>query len=69
MTELYENVSDEVRQVAELSWKIAMTMKNPVESAKFLDNVTNFYAHRYTEEEIEFLRFYFNLRMEMIINE
>ena len=41
-----------------------MAQPNPIESAKFLDNVTNYYSHLYTEEEVEFLRFYFNMKME-----
>lgn len=66
MTEIYSNVRDEVKTVAELSWKIAMALNNPLEAANFLNNVTNFYRNSYTEEEIEFLQFYFNVQMEMM---
>ena len=69
MTEIYENVRDEVKELAELSWIIATRQKNPLDAANFLNNVTNFYKNVYTEEEIEFLQFYFNIKMEMIKNE
>ena len=66
MTELYTNVRDEVKTAAECAWKVAIAMKNPVDSATFLDNVTNFFKSQYTEEEIEFLQFYFNMQMELM---
>ena len=64
MTEIFQNISNAVKKVAETAWTVAMAQPNPVESAKFLNNVTNYYSHLYTEEEIEFLKFYFNMKME-----
>ena len=69
MTEIYANVRDDVKKIGELAWKIALAQNNPADAANFLNNVTNYYTHYYTEEEIEFLRFYFNMKMEMIKNE
>ena len=69
MTEIYDNVRDGVKQVAELSWKVAVALNNPMQAAEFLNNVTNYYRNYFTEEEIEFLQFYFNMKMEMIKNE
>ena len=66
MTEIYSNIRDEVKTIAELSWKIAVALNNPLDAANFLNNVTNFYRNSYTEEEIEFLQFYFNMQMEMM---
>ncbi len=66
MTELYKNVRDEVKSVADFAWKVALAQDNPVDAANFLNNVTNYYKHFYTEEEIEFLQFYFNMKMEMM---
>jgi len=39
---------------------------NPVEAADFLNEVTNYYREVGTPEEVEFLQFYFNMRMEMM---
>ena len=66
MTELYKDIRNEVRSTAETSWKIALAQHNPMEAANFLNNVINYYRHFYTEEEIEFLQFYFNMQMEMM---
>lgn len=69
MTELFNNVRDDVKTTAEYAWKIAMMQNNPATAADFLNNVTNFCKVYYTEEEIEFLQFYFNMQMEMIKDE
>ena len=69
MTELFPNVRDEVKEVADMAWRLALSQRNPVEAADFLTNTTNYYKHIYTEEEIEFLQFYFNMKMEMMKNE
>ena len=36
------------------------------EVANFLNNATNYYKNTFTEEEIDFLQFYFHTRMEMM---
>ncbi len=66
MTEIFANISDEVRKAAENAWNIAIAQPNPVEVANFLNNATNYYKNTFTEEEIEFLQFYFHTRMEMM---
>ena len=66
MTEIYANVRDNVKKVGEFAWKVALAQNNPADAAIFLDNVTNYYKHYYTEEEIEFLQFYFHTQMEMM---
>lgn len=68
MTELFANIRDGVKQVADLSWKVALAQNNPADAAAFLDNITNFYKQYYTEEEIEYLRFYFNVKMQTELN-
>lgn len=69
MTEIYANISDQMKSVAETAWRIAMSKKNPVEAAQFLDDITNFYRNlRYSPEEIKFLQFYFNMKMETYKN-
>ena len=69
MKELFENVRDEVKNTAKMAWGLAMAQKNPVDAADFLNNVTNYYKNLFTDEEIEFLQFYFNMQMEMIKDE
>ena len=66
MIEIYENVSKVVRDLADTAWSLAMAQKNPVDAANFLNNVTNYYSNILTEEEVEFLQFYFNMKMEMM---
>ena len=66
MNEIYKDVSDNVKEIARLAWNVAMAQKDPVRAANFLHSVTEFYKQSLTEEEIEFLQFYFNLQMEMM---
>ena len=66
MTELFTNVSKVAKDIAELSWKLASVQKDPLNAANFLDNVTNYYSNLLTEDEIEYLRFYFNMKLEMM---
>ena len=66
MTEIFQNVSDEAKEIAELSWRVASIQKTPLEAANFLANVTSYYSNILTEEEVEFLQFYFKMQMEMM---
>ena len=69
MTEIFKNVSDETKEIAHISWRLALAQKNPLEAAEFLNNVTNYYRNILTEEEVEFLQFYFSMQMEMMKDE
>jgi hypothetical protein len=66
MQEIFENVSDNVKEIAETAWRLAMSQKNPINAASFLNEVVGYYSHLLDEEEIEFLRFYFNMKMELM---
>lgn len=66
MQEIFENVREEVRKMAKIIWKVALLQKTPINIAKFLDTATEYYRNFYTEEEIEFLQFYFHTQMEMM---
>ena len=66
MTEIFADISDDVRGKADIIWKIALAQGNPVAAAKFLNQVTEYYRRRWTEEEIDFLQFYFQTQMEMM---
>jgi len=45
---------------------MALKLNDSLIAAKFLNNATNYYSNIYTEKEIEFLRFYFNMQLEMM---
>mgnify|MGYP006896848455 CR=1 FL=1 len=66
MTELFANISDDVRQKADIIWKITLAQPHPLLAAKFLNYVTEYYRHKWTEEEVEFLQFYIQTQMEMM---
>ena len=66
MQEIFENVSDNTKEIADMAWRLAMSQRNPIEAADFLNNVTNYYDKILTEEEVNFLRFYFNMKMELM---
>ena len=66
MQEIFENISNETKEIAGIAWRLAMMQNNPADAAKFLDTVTNYYSAILSEEEVEFLRFYFRMQMEMM---
>jgi hypothetical protein len=66
MTEIFDNISDETKEIARLAWAVAIAQNNPATAANFLNSVTEYYRNILTEVEVEFLQFYFNMRMEMI---
>lgn len=66
MTEIYDDISEETKEIARLAWKVAISQNNPASAADFLNNITEYYRNSLTEEEIEFLRFYFKMQMEMM---
>ena len=61
MTELFTNINDRLRQEAEDVWNLASIL-SPERAARLLSEYTN--AH--SEEEQDFLQFYFNLQMEVL---
>lgn len=66
MVEIFANVSDEVKRKAEIIWKITVSQSDPYVAAKFLNQVTEYYRQRWTEEEVDFLQFYIQMQMEMV---
>lgn len=65
MTELFPNISTQLREAAEIAWRLASSLP-PVSATKFLEAYT---AYNHTEEEQDYLRFYFNIEMEKRENE
>ena len=64
MTELFTNISQEKKDLAASAWDIAIAQNTPAEAAEVLNNIVEYYRLMWTEEEIEFLQFYFNMQME-----
>jgi hypothetical protein len=54
-----------LREAAEIAWRLASSLP-PVSATKFLEAYT---AYNHTEEEQDYLRFYFNIEMEKRENE
>ena len=66
MTEIFENISNDTKKIAKTSWNLAMAQKDPVKAANLLNTVTEYYKNILSEEEVEFLQFYFRMQMEMM---
>ena len=66
MQEIFENISEDIKRKADMIWRLALAQPNPIAAAKFLKEITEYYSNLWTEEEIEFLQFYFKMQMEMV---
>lgn len=66
MIEIFKDISNETREIAEQAWNIVMAQESPINAAEFLNSVVEYYRNVLSEEDIEFLQFYFNMKMEMM---
>ena len=66
MTEIFQNVSEDAKEYARIAWRLSMIQNNAVAAAKFLNEATEYAKETLTEEEVEFLQFYFKMQMEMM---
>ena len=66
MTEIFENIPDKVKESAKNAFEVALLLPTPMATVKFLDEYTNSCQN---EEEQDFVRFYFGMRMEQMLNE
>ena len=66
MTEIFQNVSEEAKEYARIAWRLGMLQSNAVAAANFLHEATEYAKETLTEEEVEFLQFYFKMQMEMM---
>ena len=66
MEEIYNNIQKDIKDLAEIAWQIAVSQKNAAAAANILNIITNYYKRTLTPEEIKFLQFYFNMKMEMM---
>ena len=69
MTELYSHIRQEVKDIAEGAWILTISQHTPAEAAKLLNTVVEYYKLIYTQEEIEFLQFYFKMKMMEMMKE
>jgi hypothetical protein len=69
MIEIFTDINDEIKSKCNIIWKIALAQDNPIKAAKFLNNVTEYYRQRWSDEEINFLQFYLYTQMEMMKND
>lgn len=69
MVEIYEDIRQEVKDTAAAIWEMTIAQNTPTEAAKLLNTIVNYYKLIWTDKEVEFLQFYFKMRMEMINND
>jgi hypothetical protein len=69
MVELFEHIRQEVKDTAEGAWDLAIAQHTPAEAAELLSTIVEYYKLIWTEEEVEFLQFYFRMKMEMMKND
>ena len=66
MLELFEHIRQEVKDTAEGAWNLTISQHTPAEAAKLLNTIVQYYSLIWTKEEVEFLQFYFQMKMEMM---
>ena len=66
MTEIFTNITDDMKLGAQLIFDSAIKNNNPIKMVEILNDYTE---HCATEEEREFVAFYFNMRMRQLIDE
>lgn len=66
MIELFPDIPEQVRKNAEFMFEMALRQKNILSTIKVLNEYTETCS---SEEEKEFVEFYFNMRMEQMLNE
>ena len=69
MTELYSHIRQEVKDIAEGAWDLAIAQHTPAEAAELLNTVVEYHKLIYTQEEGEFLQFYFKMKMMEMMKE
>ncbi len=69
MTEIFTNISDKIKNTAQIIWNMTLLQDTPLDSALFLHKMTEHYRKQLTDEEMDFLQFYFQMQMEMNKND
>ena len=66
MTEIFVNIPEEVKEQTKLVVNFIFSQLNPEQGLKFIES---YISSCQDEEEKNFIRFYFNMRMEQLLNE
>ena len=65
MVEIYKDIPEEIRKQTELIANFIFSTLEPEAGLKFMKS---YIASCENEEEKEFIRFYFNMKMEQLLN-
>lgn len=65
MIELFSDISQTTKDFAKLTWEAALQM-TPDNATKLLNSTTEAFEKEGLVDDADFLRFYFNLQMEMM---
>lgn len=66
MVEIFEDIPQRVKDQAELIFELALLQPNFISAVKTLNDYTNICVD---DREREFVEFYFNMKMESLLNE
>ena len=66
MIEIFTNIPEEVKEQTKLIVNFIFSQLDPESGPKFIES---YISSCQDEEEKEFIRFYFNMRMEQLLNE
>lgn len=66
MIEIFANIPEEVKEQTKLIVNFIFSQLDPESGLKFIES---YISSCQDEEEKEFIRFYFNMRMEQLLNE
>lgn len=66
MVEIFEDIPQRVKDQAELIFELALLQPNFISAVKTLNDYTNTCID---DREREFVEFYFNMKMESLLNE
>ena len=66
MIELFTNIPEEVKEQTKLIINFIFSQLDPESGLKFIES---YISSCENEEERDFIRFYFNMRMEQLLNE
>ena len=69
MTEIFTDINDNVKEMAEAAWILVKSKTDPAEAAELLNTVVEYARETMTENEVDFLQFYFDMQMELMKNE
>lgn len=64
MTEIFTNINQNTKELAEVLWMIAQAQPTPIAALNYINSNLNYCRNFLSNEEMDFLEFYFNMKME-----